>query len=68
MRMFDREPNTPDALNNQSITMTTTATFRIFLIFPSIGMYVLMSQSATPTMTRMRRREIRDIIDSFPIT
>jgi hypothetical protein len=60
--MPEWEPNAPNALNNQRITMTTTTTFRIFLIFPSIGMYVLISHSTTPTMMRRMSNEMRDII------
>jgi hypothetical protein len=65
--MCDMEPNTPNAPNNQNIAMMTTPALKIFLIFPSMGMYVLMSQSTTPAMKRMIRREISDINDSLLI-
>jgi len=59
--MFDREPITPKTLKSHSTTMITTTTFRIFLIFPSIGMYVLISHNATPTIIRAMRMDINDI-------
>lgn len=62
MCMFDIEPITPNTLNNHSITMMTTTTFKIFLIFLSMGMYELISHSTTPTTMRMISKEISDII------
>src|SRR5579859_5157258 len=38
---------------------------RIFLIFPSMGMYVFTSQSNTPTMMRVTTIVINDIILAF---
>ena len=52
-RMLWRFPNTPKTLSNQRTTTTTTTILRICLILPSIGMYVLTSQSRTPTTMRV---------------
>src|SRR5271154_5583390 len=51
----------PNAYNSQTTTQTTTTALRIFLIFPSIGIYVLTNQSNTPTTIRVTTREISDI-------
>jgi hypothetical protein len=64
MRMFDKDPNIPKALNNHSITRMTTTTFKIFLIFPSMGMYEFASHSKTPTMMSVTITEISGMI--FP--
>jgi hypothetical protein len=37
-RIVESEPMTPKTLNSQRITTITTTTFKIVLIFPSIGM------------------------------
>lgn len=54
--------STPKAYSSQSTTTTTTETLRIFLIFASIGTYVLIAQRMTPTTTRISINEISDII------
>jgi hypothetical protein len=64
MRMFDKDPNNPKALNSHSITRMTTTTFKIFLIFPSMGMYEFASHSKTPTMMSVTITEISDMV--FP--
>src|ERR1700678_4387779 len=51
----------PNAYNSQTTTQTTTTALRIFLIFPSIGIYVLTNQSNTPMTIRVTAREISDI-------
>src|SRR5580692_5982016 len=51
----------PKAYSSQTTTQTTTTTLRIFLIFPSIGIYVFTNQSSTPMTIRVTAREISDI-------
>jgi hypothetical protein len=65
--MVDREATTPDAFTSQSTTKMSAATFKIFFIFPVMGMYALMSQSPMRTMTRLINKESSDIIDLFPM-
>ncbi len=43
------ELQSPNALSNHRTTTITTTTFRIFLILASMGIYVLINQSSTPT-------------------
>jgi hypothetical protein len=62
MWIFDMELDTPDAFNSHSITMMATNTFKIFLVFPPMGMYVLMSHITAPIMTRVKRIENSDMI------
>jgi hypothetical protein len=66
MWMLDWGPKILNAFNIHAITMMTTTTFKIVLIFLSMGMNVLMSHSTTPAMTRAIRIDKSDMIGSFP--
>lgn len=44
----------PEPTSSQKITAITTATFRMVLIFGSIGTYILMSQRMRPINTSVR--------------
>jgi len=47
--MLVREEKSPKTFSSQITTRITTTTFRILLIFRSMGIYELTSQSKTPT-------------------
>ncbi len=49
-----RLPQTPNTFNNQITTAITTTAFKILLMVPCMGMYLLISQSTTPTAIRTR--------------
>jgi hypothetical protein len=60
------ESKTPNALSNQRITIITTTTFRMLLIFPSMGIYEFISQRTTPTTTSTSKivsKGIKKILD-----
>jgi hypothetical protein len=61
MCTFDREPNRPNPLANHNITKITTTIFKMFLIFPSMGIYEFMSHKTTPIKLRVMRTDINDI-------
>ena len=60
----------PNTLRSQTIITITTTTFKIFLIFLSIGMYELTSHRSTPATINTSKIvnsgiKIRDIIIAY---
>jgi hypothetical protein len=62
--MSDPNPNPVNMFNSHKITIMTTTTFKIVLIFWSMGIYVLTSHNTTPTT--MSVIKIENIGMTFP--
>ena len=61
---FVKLPQTPNTFSNQITTTITTTAFKIALIVPCIGIYLLISHSTTPTAIRTRIIVIIGIISN----